>query len=257
MKNTMMLNLNSIKNYYNININYLITNKLNKKELRMETYHYEYKLIKLPYALDSLAPYMSKETLEYHYLKHHKSYVDNLNALIKINSVPVVSDDDIYSLIFDYNLSRGPIFNNAAQIFNHNFFFLGLKPNNDNENDNNAPKGEILEKINENFGTFEKLKEEFNKIALGTFGSGWIWLVKNPSGKLEIIATVNADTPIVTKSIPLLTCDVWEHAYYIDYRNSRLNYLNSFWKIVNWDFVLSNLNCEKEWNVGSKRTPNF
>lgn len=210
----------------------------------------EFKLMQLPYSLHELAPQMSKETLEFHYLKHHKTYVDNLNNLLKsINSNN--SKKSLYELIRDYK--HGPIFNNAAQIFNHNFFWLSLTPNG-----KSISEGNLKKKLSEKFGLFEKFIEAFNKKAMETFGSGWVWLVKTSQGELEILSTPNAETPISSSEyVPLLTCDVWEHAYYIDYRNSRKAYLDAFWKIVNWKFAEDNYVLEREWNMVKKVKPNF
>jgi len=210
----------------------------------------EFKLMELPYPLDSLSPYMSKETLEYHYLKHHKTYVDNLNNLLLNNNNISKRGKSLYDIIRESK--QGPVFNNAAQIFNHNFFWLSLTPNSRDLSD-----GILKEKIIKKWGSIEKFKEAFNKIALGTFGSGWVWLVSTTDYELDIISSSNADTPITGKNVPLLTCDVWEHAYYIDYRNSRANYLNAFWKIVNWEFIESNFKNEKEWNNNIHNRPNF
>lgn len=190
--------------------------------------HHE--LPQLPYALDALAPHMSKETLEYHYGKHHKTYVDNLNNLIPNTEFADMQLEDIIKK------ASGPIFNNAAQVWNHTFFWHCLSPQGGNE-----PTGKLADAINKAFGSFAQFKEAFTKAAIGTFGSGWGWLVKNADGSLAIVSTSNAVTPMTSGQQALLTCDVWEHAYYIDYRNSRPNYLNAFWQLVNWDFVAKNL----------------
>ena len=190
----------------------------------------EHTLPTLPYALDALAPYISKETLEFHYGKHHQTYVTNLNNLIKGTGFENSSLEDIIKE------SSGPIFNNAAQVWNHTFYWMGLKPNG-----GGAPKGPLAEAINARWGSFEAFKEEFAKCAVGTFGSGRAWLVKKADGSLELVSTSNAATPLTTAgSKPLLTCDVWEHAYYIDYRNARPKYLENFWNVVNWDFAEKN-----------------
>ena len=182
----------------------------------------------LPYEMDALAPYMSKETLEFHYGKHHQAYVTNLNKLIPGTEFENMSLEEIMMK------SSGGIFNNAAQIWNHSFFWNCLSPNGGGE-----PTGELLEKINTAFGSFENFKEKFSTTAATTFGSGWAWLVKNNDGELEIISTSNAATPMTEGKTALLTCDVWEHAYYIDYRNARPEYIKNFWNIVNWEFVAS------------------
>ena len=190
----------------------------------------EHTLPTLPYALDALAPYISKETLEFHYGKHHQTYVTNLNNLIKGTGFENSSLEDIIKQ------SSGPIFNNAAQVWNHTFYWMGLKPNG-----GGAPKGALADAINARWGSFESFKEEFAKCAVGTFGSGWAWLVKKADGSLELVSTSNAATPLTTAgSKPLLTCDVWEHAYYIDYRNARPKYLENFWSVVDWDFAEKN-----------------
>ena len=186
----------------------------------------EHKLPELPYALDALAPTISKETLEFHYGKHHQTYVTNLNNLIKGTEFENASLEEIVKK------SSGGIFNNAAQVWNHTFYWFGLSPNGGGE-----PTGALAEAINAKWGSFDEFKKAFNAMAAGTFGSGWAWLVKAADGSLELVSTSNAATPLTTDKTPLLTCDVWEHAYYIDYRNSRPNYLEGFWKLVNWDVV--------------------
>lgn len=188
-----------------------------------------YTLPTLPYAMDALTPHISKETLEYHYGKHHQTYVTNLNNLVPGTEFEGKSLEDIVKS------SSGGIFNNAAQIWNHTFYWNSLSPNGGGK-----PTGALLTAIEESFGSFEAFKEAFSKTAITTFGSGWGWLVKTPAGKLELVSTSNAATPLTTDSTPLLTCDVWEHAYYIDYRNARPKYVESFWALVNWDFVTKN-----------------
>ncbi|WP_028536603.1 superoxide dismutase [Paludibacterium yongneupense] len=189
----------------------------------------EHKLPQLPYALDALAPHISKETLEYHYGKHHQTYVTNLNNLIKGTEFENASLEEIV------RKASGGIFNNAAQIWNHTFYWFGLSPNG-----GNAPTGALAAAIDAKWGSFEEFKKAFTQTAVGTFGSGWAWLVKAADGSLELVSTSNAATPLSTDKKPLLTCDVWEHAYYIDFRNSRPNYMEAFWKLVNWDFVAGN-----------------
>ena len=186
----------------------------------------EHKLPELPYALDALAPTISKETLEFHYGKHHQTYVTNLNNLIQGTEFENASLEEIVKK------SSGGIFNNAAQVWNHTFYWFGLSPNGGGE-----PTGALAEAINAKWGSFDEFKKAFNAVAAGTFGSGWAWLVKAADGSLDLVSTSNAATPLTTDKTPLLTCDVWEHAYYIDYRNSRPNYLEGFWKLVNWDVV--------------------
>ncbi len=189
----------------------------------------EHKLPELPYALDALAPTISKETLEFHYGKHHQTYVTNLNNLIKGTEFENASLEEIVKK------SSGGIFNNAAQVWNHTFYWFGLSPNGGGE-----PTGALADAINAKWGSFDEFKKAFNAVAAGTFGSGWAWLVKAADGSLDLVSTSNAATPLTTDKTPLLTCDVWEHAYYIDYRNSRPNYLEGFWKLVNWDVVAKN-----------------
>lgn len=188
-----------------------------------------FELPKLPYALDALAPSISKETLEYHYLKHHQAYVNNLNNLTKDNEFANMSLDDIIMK------STGGIFNNAAQVWNHTFYWNSMTPDSKGE-----PSGKLAEAINKKFGSFEEFKKQFSQSAITLFGSGWTWLAKGENGELEIMNTGNADLPMKHGKKALLTCDVWEHAYYIDYRNLRATYVENFWKLVNWDFVAEN-----------------
>lgn len=189
-----------------------------------------FSLPELPYAMDALSPHMSKETLEYHYGKHHKAYVDKLNSLLEGKPEAKMPLEEVIMT------STGPVFNNAAQIWNHTFFWNCLSPK-----ASGKPTGKIGEAIDQNFGSFEKFKEEFSDKAISLFGSGWAWLVKNKDGKLSIEQTANADLPMKHGQKALLTCDVWEHAYYIDYRNARPKYVEGFWNLVNWDFVQQNL----------------
>ncbi len=190
----------------------------------------KFTLPELPYSKDALLPHMSVETLEYHYGKHHNAYVVNLNNLIPGTPHENKSLEEIIKS------SEGPVFNNAAQIWNHTFFWNSLSPKG-----GGAPTGSVLELINNTWGDFEKFKTEFTKSAVSNFGAGWTWLVKNNDGKLAIVNTSNAQTPLTMGVTPLLTVDVWEHAYYIDYRNERPKFINAFWALVNWDFVASNL----------------
>lgn len=187
-------------------------------------------LPKLPYAENALAPYISEETLQYHYGKHHKAYVDNLNKLIADSELQSRSLEEIILK------SSGAVFNNAAQVWNHTFYWHCMSPQGGGE-----PTGKLHDLINKSFGSFEAFKEQFSKAAIATFGSGWAWLVKNKDGDLKIISTSNAQNPLTENLTPLLTCDVWEHAYYIDYRNARPSYVDAFWNVVNWDFVAENL----------------
>ena len=189
----------------------------------------EHKLPPLPYAHDALAPHISKETLEFHHDKHHQTYVTNLNNLIKGTEFENASLEEIVKK------SSGGIFNNAAQVWNHTFYWESMKPNGGGQ-----PTGALADAINAKWGSFDKFKEEFTKVAVGTFGSGWAWLVKKTDGSLDLVSTSNAATPLTTDAKPLLTCDVWEHAYYIDYRNARPKYVEAFWNVVNWDFAAKN-----------------
>jgi Fe-Mn family superoxide dismutase len=189
----------------------------------------EHKLPELPYAKDALAPTISAETLEYHYGKHHNTYVVNLNKLIPGTEFENLSLEEIVKK------SSGGIFNNAAQVWNHTFYWHCLSPKGGGE-----PSGALADAINKSFGSFASFKEKFSATAIGTFGSGWGWLVKNNDGSLALESTSNAGTPLKDGKQALLTCDVWEHAYYIDYRNARPNYVEAFWKLVNWDFVSQN-----------------
>jgi len=185
-----------------------------------------FELPTLPYAKNALAPHISEETLEFHYGKHHKTYVDNLNNLVPGTEFEGRSLEEIITT------SAGGIFNNAAQVWNHTFYWHCLAPNGGGE-----PTGELADAINAKFGSFENFKEEFTKTSVTTFGSGWGWLVKNAAGELELASTIGAGNPMTDGKTPLLTCDVWEHAYYIDYRNARPAYLKAFWELVNWDYV--------------------
>ncbi len=190
----------------------------------------EHKLPPLPFAKDALEPVISAETIDYHYGKHHQAYVNNLNKLIVGTEFEDMALEDIIKK------SSGGIFNNAAQVFNHTFYWHCLAPD-----AGGTPQGELAGAIDQAFGSFEAFKEKFSATAATTFGSGWAWLVKDSDGKLEIISASNAGTPLTEDKKPLLTCDVWEHAYYIDYRNARPSYIDKFWELVNWDFVSANL----------------
>jgi Fe-Mn family superoxide dismutase len=184
----------------------------------------------LPYELNALEPHISKKTLEFHHGKHHQTYVTNLNNLIKDTEFADMSLEEIVKK------SSGGMFNNAAQVWNHSFYWKCLSPNGGGQ-----PSGSLADAINNTFGSFDKFKEDFTKTAVTTFGSGWGWLVKNADGSLALVSTSNAATPMTSGQTALLTCDVWEHAYYIDYRNARPKYLEAFWNLVNWDFVAQNL----------------
>lgn len=186
-------------------------------------------LPELPYAMDALEPHISKETLEFHYGKHHRTYVDKLNGLIEGSKFADASLEDIV------RGSDGGVFNNAAQVWNHTFYWHCLSPSG-----GGRPSGELAKAIDASFGSFDEFHKQFSDKAVTLFGSGWAWLVKQRDGKLAIVQTGNAGTPLTGPDKPLLTCDVWEHAYYIDYRNARPKYLEAFWKLVNWDFVAKN-----------------
>ena len=187
-------------------------------------------LPELPYAMDALSPHISKETLEYHYGKHHKTYVEKLNTLVAGSKYETMSLEDIICE------ADGGIFNNAAQVWNHTFYWHCMSPNGGGE-----PSGALAKAIDASFGSFADFKKAFTDTAITTFGSGWAWLVQKDDGSLALRSSSNAQNPLTEKLTPLMTCDVWEHAYYIDYRNARPEYLSSFWKLINWDFVASNL----------------
>ena len=184
----------------------------------------------LPYAMDALEPHISRETLEYHYGKHHRTYVEKLNGLIEGTEFAKASLKDIV------RSGSGGVFNNAAQVWNHTFYWNCLSPHG-----GGRPDGELGKAIDAAFGSFDAFHKQFSDRAVTLFGSGWTWLVKREDGELAIIQSANADTPLTGNDKPLLTCDVWEHAYYIDYRNARPKYLEAFWQLVNWDFVAKNL----------------
>lgn len=190
----------------------------------------EHRLPELPWPKDALSPHISPETIDYHYGKHHQTYVDKLNVGIKGTEFAEMSLEDIIKK------SSGGIFNNAAQVWNHTFYWNCLAPNG-----GGAPTGAIKDAIEKKWGSFDKFKEEFSNQAANNFGSGWTWLVKNNSGEISIHNTSNAGTPMTEGLTALLTIDVWEHAYYVDYRNARPKYIDIFWNLVNWDFVNKNL----------------
>ena len=189
----------------------------------------EHQLPELPYGKDALAPHISVETIEYHYGKHHKAYVDNINRLITDTDFQELSLEEIIQK------SSGGIFNNAAQVWNHTFYWNCLSPKGGGE-----PAGELANVLTKQFGSFNQFKDNFTNAAATLFGSGWAWLVKNPDSSLSIEAMSNAGNPLKDGKKALLTCDVWEHAYYIDYRNARAKYLEGFWNLVNWEFVAQN-----------------
>ncbi len=188
-----------------------------------------FELPPLPYPKDALAPTISAETIDYHYGKHHQTYVTNLNKLIAGTQFENASLEEII------NQASGGVFNNAAQIWNHTFYWNCLSPSG-----GGAPSGPLAEAISSTFGSFDAFKEQLATAAATNFGSGWTWLVKNRDGSIAIVNTSNADCPLTQGQTPLLTIDVWEHAYYIDYRNARPQYVESLWNIINWDFVAAN-----------------
>ncbi len=182
-------------------------------------------LPELPYAKNALEPHISAETLEYHYGKHHQAYVNNLNNLIAGTEFADKSLEDIVK-----TAPAGGVFNNAAQVWNHTFYFMGLSPKG-----GGAPSGALADAIKKSFGSFDAFKEQFSKSAATNFGSGWTWLVKNSKGGLEILNTDDAGCALTTGHAPVLTIDVWEHAYYVDKRNARPAYIESWWNLVNWE----------------------
>ena len=184
----------------------------------------------LPFAKNALEPYLSEETVEFHYGKHHRAYVDNLNSLVAGTDLENKSLEELITT------QEGAIFNNAGQLWNHNFYWSGLRPK---EPACVVPQGKLAEAIEKSFDSFESFKQQFSKAATGHFGSGWAWLSKNNDGSLEVSSTSDADNPLTQGKTPLLTCDVWEHAYYIGYRNRRPEYVEKFWDYVNWDHVTS------------------
>ena len=196
-----------------------------------------HKLMDLPFSKDALSPFLSAETFEYHHGKHHLAYVNNLNTLLAGTGM---EDMPLEELIVN-GVERCPadkrtgVFNNGAQVLNHNFYWYTIAPGG-----SKTPTGKLAKSIDETFGSFEKFKELFTKSAVGNFGSGWTWLVKDRNGRLEIVSTTNAQNPLTEKKTPLLTCDVWEHAYYIDYRNARPKYVEAFLNQINWDFAGKN-----------------
>lgn len=189
----------------------------------------KHELPALPYEKNALAPVISEETIDYHYGKHHQTYVTNLNNLVPGTEFEAMSLEDIILK------SSGGIFNNAAQVWNHSFYWQCLSPNAGGE-----PSGALADAITKTFGSFADFKTKFSQSAATNFGSGWTWLVKNQDGSIEIVNTSNAATPLTQGKKPLLTVDVWEHAYYVDYRNARPKYLEAIWGLINWNFVAGN-----------------
>jgi len=222
----------------NVNLWLLINNqqKLSvRKLLNKDSQYYtslknlsimKFSLPELPYAHDALAPVISAETISFHYGKHHQTYVNNLNGMVQGTEFENADLDTIVKK------SEGPIFNNAAQIWNHNFYFLSLTPKKGSK-----PGVSLSKAIDEAFGSFDNFKDEFGKAAVSVFGSGWAWLVKDSDGKLSISKESNAGNPLTRGLTPLLTFDVWEHAYYIDYQNRRADYVAALWNLVDWDVV--------------------
>jgi superoxide dismutase, Fe-Mn family len=188
-------------------------------------------LPQLPYAQDALEPHITAHTLSFHYGKHHAGYVKKLNAAIASDAS--LQGQSLEEIILS---ASGGVFNNAAQIWNHTFYWNSMSPNG-----GGAPSGAIADAIDAAFGSFDNFKSQFAAAAGGQFGSGWAWLVKNSAGELEIVATSNAGSPLTDNHTPILTCDVWEHAYYLDYQNGRGNYVAAWWNLVNWDFANANL----------------
>lgn len=190
-----------------------------------------FQLEPLPYDTDALLPHISRETVEFHYHKHHQGYVNNLNRLVE--GTAHLQGKTLEEIICN---EAGPVFNNAAQVWNHTFYWKCMSPQGSKK-----PKGQIAAEIDATFGSFEWFKEEFSKAAAGHFGSGWVWLAREQNGKLVICQSPNANNPLQNGQVPLLACDVWEHAYYIDFRNARPQYIESWWNLVNWDFVNTEL----------------
>lgn len=195
-------------------------------------------LPELPYTQNALEPYISANTLSFHHGKHHNAYVTNLNKLIEGTELESKSLEDIIRETAGKDDKKG-IFNNAAQVWNHTFYWHSMKPQGGGQ-----PSGDLLDKINKDFGSFDKFKEEFSNAGATQFGSGWAWLVADKSGKLKVTKTANAETPVTTGEKPLITMDVWEHAYYLDFQNARPKYIETFLNsLVNWDFATKNLSA--------------
>jgi len=205
----------------------------------------KFKLPELPYAKDALKSYLSAETLEYHYGKHHKAYVDKLNDMLGADSTAWNPDATLEEVVVK---SQGGLFNQAGQAWNHTFYWYGMTP------DQQKPESALSDAINSSFGSFDKFKATFVEKGVGQFGSGWVWLVKDANKNLEIVSTANAENPLRQKRIPLLVCDVWEHAYYIDFRNERKKYLDNFFQCVNWRFVAENFASDRPANITTLMT---
>ena len=202
------------------------SNAKNNTNTSKKTVNMKFEKVALPYATDALEPVIGKETIEFHYGKHLQAYVDNLNKLIVGTQF---ENADLETIVKE---SDGAIFNNAGQVLNHNLYFTSFKPNGGGE-----PKGKLAEAIQQQFGSFEKFKEEFTAAGVSLFGSGWAWLAKDASGKLSIEKESNAGNPITKGLTPILGFDVWEHSYYLDYQNRRADHLKELWKIIDWDVV--------------------
>jgi Fe-Mn family superoxide dismutase len=198
----------------------------------------KHELPDLPYPEDALAPHISAETLSLHHGKHHATYVDKLNGLIEGTGL---ADKSLTEIVVE---TEGGVFNNAAQAWNHTFYWHCLSPSGGGN-----PKGELMTQIGCDFGTIEALREEFSEALTTLFGSGWVWLALDPSGKLVIESRSNAGNPLRDGMLPILTCDMWEHAYYVDYRNRKQEYVNAFWDLVNWDFAVQNLARKQPFEV--------
>lgn len=194
----------------------------------------EFELPILPYSMNALEPFISEKTLAFHFGKHYQAYISNLNALISETQFEKVKLETIIMK------AEGPLLNNAAQVWNHTFYFLSL-----NKGKDSSPQGVLSEAIKRSFGTFSDFKDTFTKASVSLFGSGWVWLVKNKNGLLEIIQECNAGNPLRKGLTPILTCDVWEHAYYLDYQNRRNEYIHSFWPIIDWEVIEKRFNNEK------------
>lgn len=201
-------------------------------------------LPELPYELDALEPYISEKTLSYHYGKHHKAYIDNLNGLLEADETGKFNEMSVEEIVAD---SDGKIFNNAAQAYNHTFYWYCMHPVGSDEA--NEPSAELEKVLSDNFGGVEEFKTKFTDVAKTHFGSGWAWLLKKQDGSIEIAGMHDADTPLMNGDTPLLALDVWEHAYYLDYQNSRPDYIEAFWKVVDWSFVEERLNGGRKESV--------
>lgn len=200
----------------------------------------KFKLPELPYALDGLKPFLSHETLEYHYEKHHRGYVDKLNQLLEKDDSGWTTDSTLEDLVIG---AEGALFNQAGQAWNHSFYWLCLSP------EQTGLEGRMKQVIEQEFGSVEQMQSLFVDKGTQLFGSGWVWLVKDPAKRLNIVTTSNAENPLRQRCLPLLTCDVWEHAYYVDFRNERKKYLQDFFQHVNWHFVAENLASQAPANM--------